>query len=147
MRNKKVIALTVLFMFLLSSVCMAAHTPNLFGTRSSVGAYQPDTTRWLEIYSDDEVEVFYDMQTLDYYNDEKNIRSCDVWIMYVHRTSHTIHHYIVKENRMMALLAYVKYDDGRIGGVVGSNSWSSPEYDAIIPGSIGEGIYERFFYK
>lgn len=130
MRNKKVIALTVLFMFLLSSVCMA---------------YQPDPDRWAWIFSDDEVGVFYDKQTIRY-SDYGN--TCDVWLMMVEpaKKMHSIYHFYYKKNRTYALMDFIDYDS-RTGKILDSDKYSYPDYSVIPPGTRAEVAYKHLFYR
>ena len=126
MRNKKVIALTVLFMFLLSSVCMA---------------YQPDPHRWVWIYSDDQVGVFYDSKTVEFFNYD----SCDVWVMFVlpNQKMYQITHIIFRNNGTGAILATVDYNE-ETGEIIDTKTFPL-EYAVIIPGSIAEVVYNRLF--
>lgn len=130
MRNKKVIMLTVLFMFLLSSAC---------------AAYQPDPHRWEWIYSDDEVGYFCDKQTVRYYDSGD---TCDVWIMKVIPATKTYsaEHWLYKKNRTFSIQSYIDYDE-KTGKVLDSYTYSYPDYNVIPPGTIAEVIYKHLFYK
>lgn len=124
---KKIVALTLVFMLLLSSVCLA---------------FQPDPDRWGWIYSDDRVGIFYDKQTMDYYD---NWYTCKVWLMkvYPNKDSYKIQKIFIKKNRTMSIMSTAEYDSN--GKIISSESWQYPDYDEIVPDSIGEAIYEYFF--
>lgn len=81
MHNKKVIVLTALFIFLLSSVCMA----------------QTSSDRWTEFYVDESSGFYYDSQTMQY---NSNKTECTVWIMVI----------MPKENKYDIFLANTKKD-------------------------------------
>lgn len=127
---KKTLALTLLFLFLLSSVCMA---------------YQPDPSKWGWICSNDEFGVFYDKTTIQHYTGSTD--RCDVWIMHVYpaQNQHWIGRCMIYKNRTVKLIQFIKYDD--LGHVIDSGDYSSsPPTASIIPDSIGEAIY-KYFYR
>lgn len=89
MLKRKTLALTLLLLFILSSVCMA---------------YQPDPARWGWIYSDDEVGIFYDKTTIrhytNYYGDYY-----DMWTMWVYpaQNQHHLRHDMLYKKRTIKL--------------------------------------------
>lgn len=218
MRNKKIIALTVLFMFLLSSVCMAYETvfytkplpknvsvwvkpapspsgqnfvligdgetfwvtsPSYYNHKVSDSltcwmknnkhyfynkrlkctftaevrvlapdlpkdSFQPDLDRWSRLTSDNDVFFYYDKQTISYKNQGN---TCDVWIMCIDNKDGTNSksHETITKARKIAILSLTVYDS-KTGAVLFSDTPEKPKYYDIIPGSLGEAIYEQLFY-
>ena len=130
MKMKKILALTVLFVFLVSSVCLA---------------YTPDPDRWYWIASDSEVGFFYDKKTIEYYDGGN---TCDVWLMHVRPAEgkYVIGHEIYKKNRTRKILSIAIYSI-KTDKLLGSIENPYPKYEDIIPGSFGETFYEILFYE
>ncbi len=129
MKMKKIVALTVLFMFLLSSVCMAV---------------TPDPDRWVWIDSNNEIGLFYDKKTIKY---DDGGDTCDVWIMTIEpaKYEYTLAHKIFNRNREWRLLALATYSM-ETNEVLQSATGSYYKVYEIPPGSIIEVVYDHLFY-
>lgn len=128
MRKRKTIALTLLFLFLLSSVCMA---------------YQPDPARWGWISSDSDVGIFYDKKTVQHYTYYSDYY--DVWIMFVYpaKKEYMMHHQIIYKNKTIKIKEVVTYSYS--GYLIDSSDFSSFPADGIVPNSVGEAVYDHFY--
>lgn len=128
MKMKKTVALTVLFMFLLSSVCMA---------------FTPDPNRWVWIGSNDEVGVFYDKHTIQYF-DDGNI--CDVWIMTVEpaKGKYTVAHERYKKSRKWTVISFSEHSMKTKKQLDSVNAGDIGYFD-IRPESVVESIYLYLF--
>ena len=130
MKMKKTVVLTVLFMFLLSSVCMA---------------FTPDPNRWEWIGSNDQVGVFYDKNTIQYF-DDGNI--CDVWIMTVEpsKGTYTIGHERYKINRKWTVISFSEHSMKTKTQLKSAEAVDIGYFD-VRPESVGESIYLYLFTR
>lgn len=128
MRTKKIIALTLLLMLLLSSVCMA---------------FQPDPNRWAWVSSNDRIGVFYDKQTISYY-DYGN--TCELWVMLVYPDDgvYSISNLSFAKDRTMRPISFIKYDSNT-GKLLDARTFANEAPSPIPPDSFAEILYTMIF--
>lgn len=94
---------------------------------------------WEWVDSNDEVGLFFDTETLSYtpYND-----TAYVWAKFVFplKNEEDLNYYYINfSNRTIALKSYVIYKQGAV--TESQTRSSSLDYHPIIPGSLGEALY------
>lgn len=129
---KKVLPIALILLILLSATCFAA--------------YEPDSTRWFLINSEDTKTEYLDVKTIDYSTD---LNSVNFWICYVNmeEDNHTLVNLkIDRTDKTITLIHSTEYSNSTRKIL---HSVDIPTYQQspskIIPNTRGEYYYELLF--
>lgn len=120
MRFKKIIAITLLLMFALSSVCMA---------------YTPNPDRWIHVQSYPDGELYFEKYP------HRSNTICNMWTLWIDtkKNIRSIQQWSIKRNRTFTILDISLYDN-KTNEFISSQSYSKP-YETITPETLVDIAY------